>query len=299
MAKMFFYCPRTSSLAGQIVLEWCGRAYQLCRVPYEELHGADYLQINPRGKVPSLKVGDRVVRENIAILTYLARRGKGTPLMADYGTPAADAELEWLSFLATEVAPLFLIQFGASRFAESDATQAELVAGARTQLSAKLAELDAQIGERSTVTGDTKTILDALFFAMLRWCDAYVDFEKDLPNVHRFQQTMLADPGVQRALEIESADVADIETTGALRKHIVITDLFKEPAPEADKAGDTEADASEEADTLDADALDTASDAGPESEPGDAGGEDASAAEIAEAKVPTDEARAIAKGEEE
>ena len=51
-----------------------------------------YLQLNPRGKVPTLKDGDFVVYESLAIMAYLDRKYPAPPL---FGKTAEDAGLIW------------------------------------------------------------------------------------------------------------------------------------------------------------------------------------------------------------
>ena len=71
-----YFSPGACSMASHIGLEESG-------VPYEEKptmlakgeHKTEaYLKINPRGKVPALDVDGKILMENTAILTYLARR---------------------------------------------------------------------------------------------------------------------------------------------------------------------------------------------------------------------------------
>jgi glutathione S-transferase len=51
-----------------------------------------YLQLNPRGKVPTLKDGDFVIYESLAIMSYLDRKYPAKPL---FGTTAEETGLIW------------------------------------------------------------------------------------------------------------------------------------------------------------------------------------------------------------
>lgn len=51
----------------------------------------DFLQINPRGKVPVLKDGDTCVYESLAILSYLDRKYPEIPILGD--TPEKNAQI--------------------------------------------------------------------------------------------------------------------------------------------------------------------------------------------------------------
>ena len=81
---------------------------ELKRLPYEskllefskEEHKTPaYLQLNPRGKVPTLKDGDFVLYESIAIMAYLDRKYPTPPI---FGTTAEQTGLIWRSVLECE-----------------------------------------------------------------------------------------------------------------------------------------------------------------------------------------------------
>src|SRR5258706_1039618 len=71
-----YYSPGACSMASHIAIEETGTAYveKPTLLPKGEQKTEAYLKINPRGKVPSLSVDGKVITENTAILTYLARR---------------------------------------------------------------------------------------------------------------------------------------------------------------------------------------------------------------------------------
>jgi glutathione S-transferase len=58
-----------------------------------------YLQLNPRGKVPTLKDGDFVVYESLAIMAYLDRKNPTPPLFGD--SPAETGQI-WRTIFECE-----------------------------------------------------------------------------------------------------------------------------------------------------------------------------------------------------
>ena len=71
-----YYAPGAYSMAPHIALEETGAAYNAVEV--DEVGGEHlteaYRRINPRAKVPALKLDDgRVITENVAIQTFIAR----------------------------------------------------------------------------------------------------------------------------------------------------------------------------------------------------------------------------------
>lgn len=87
---MEIYWGGGSPYAWRILL-----ALQVKQVPHEahllefsrgDTRTAEFLALNPRGKVPVLKDGDFVLTESLAILAYLERKYPGRPLLG----PAAE-----------------------------------------------------------------------------------------------------------------------------------------------------------------------------------------------------------------
>ncbi|WP_102226936.1 glutathione S-transferase family protein [Acidimangrovimonas sediminis] len=70
---------------------------------------ADPANPHPEGKVPYLVDGAETVREGIAIMLYLLERFPGTGLGADPGAPDRGRFLGWMSYYASVVEPVVLL----------------------------------------------------------------------------------------------------------------------------------------------------------------------------------------------
>jgi len=69
----FYTNPQSRGRIVRWMLEEIGQPYETILLDYAStMKGADYLAINPMGKVPALKHGDAVVTEAAAICAYLA-----------------------------------------------------------------------------------------------------------------------------------------------------------------------------------------------------------------------------------
>lgn len=127
MLKLY-YAPGTSSLAPHVLLEEAGAAYeaQPIQFPKFEQQSEAYLKINPRGKVPVLQLEDgQVLTENVAILSYVAKKFPGAKLWpGDLMTEVqAISAMAWFS---TTVHPAFMHFVRPERFTV-DATGADKV----------------------------------------------------------------------------------------------------------------------------------------------------------------------------
>jgi glutathione S-transferase len=101
MAKLTLYhaAPSRSSIV-RWMLEELGEPYDLHLMTLlkGEQRKADYLKINPMGKVPALKHGDAIVTEAGAICTYLADEFPDAGLNVPVGDPQRGPYLKWLFF---------------------------------------------------------------------------------------------------------------------------------------------------------------------------------------------------------
>jgi len=70
-----YYAPDTCALATLIALEEAGIRYRLNRIDFgkNEQQGADYLAVNPKGRVPALVTDNGILTETPAMLAFVAQ----------------------------------------------------------------------------------------------------------------------------------------------------------------------------------------------------------------------------------
>jgi glutathione S-transferase len=197
-----YYTPGACSLSDHIVLEWIGQPYEAVRVSREERKSPTYLAINPAGAVPAFEQDGWVLTQNAAILNYLADRYPDSGLGGD-GTPRGRAEVNrWLAFANADVHPAFHPLFGATGYLEDPALIESTKEAARKKLRGLFERADAQLAGHEWIAGD-RSIADPYLFVTIRWALANGVDLSGLENLRRFFDSMLADPGVQRALQQE------------------------------------------------------------------------------------------------
>ncbi len=197
-----YYTPGACSLSDHIVLEWIGQPYETVRVSREERKSPAYLAINPAGAVPAFEQDGWVLTQNAAILNYLADRYPDSGLGGD-GTPRSRAEVNrWLAFANADVHPAFHPLFGATSYLEDPALIESTKDAARKKLRGLFERADAQLAGHEWIAGE-RSIADPYLFVTIRWALANGVDLSGLENLRRFFDAMLADPGVQRALQQE------------------------------------------------------------------------------------------------
>ena len=105
MTDLTFYTnPMSRGRIARWMLEEVGEPYETVLLGYgESMKGADYLAINPMGKVPAIKHGDIVVTEVAAICAYLADAFPDKGLAPPPGHRKRGPYYRWLFFAAGPV----------------------------------------------------------------------------------------------------------------------------------------------------------------------------------------------------
>lgn len=199
-----YYSPGACSLAPHIVLEWIGRPYRAERVKPSD---PDYKAINPAGAVPALAIETGVILTQAgAILRFLARSAPDCGLDSD-STLDRSADLErWSDFLTGDLHPAFYPVFSPSRYTtDTDKAALDKVRAAGLLLVKKnLSLLESHLSERTYVTANKRTIVDAYLFPMTRWAVSVLpEGLSEFPHIKRHQERMLGDAAVQRVMAAE------------------------------------------------------------------------------------------------
>jgi len=197
-----YYSPGACSLSDHIVLEWIGQPYEAVRLSREQRQTPEYLAINPAGAVPAFEDDGWVLTQNAAILNYLADRFPEARLGGD-DSPRGRAEVnKWLAMANADIHPAFHPLFGAPAYLEDPVLIERSKQAARDKLRVLFERVDRQLSGRDWITG-SRSIADPYLFVVTRWALAMKVDLSGLDNLHRFFNHMLADPGVQRALQQE------------------------------------------------------------------------------------------------
>jgi glutathione S-transferase len=104
-AELILYTnPMSRGRIARWMLEEVGQPYRVEILHYgTTMRSPEFLEINPMGKVPTLRHGEAIVTEAAAICAYLAAVFPEAGLEADRATPAYAAYLRWLFFAAGPV----------------------------------------------------------------------------------------------------------------------------------------------------------------------------------------------------
>ncbi len=207
-AELIFYTNPMSR--GQIVrwmLEEVGAPYETRLLDYgTTMKGADYLAINPMGKVPAIVHAGRAVTECAAICAYLA------DAFPDAGLAPAPVNranyYRWLFFAAGPLEQAITAkQFGF----EPDADQ-QRMAGFGS-LASVLDALEGAVAGKAFVAGDRFSAADVYVGSQIDW-GLQFGTVPSRPAFEAYVAPLRERTGYKRAKEIDNALIADIQAAG-------------------------------------------------------------------------------------
>jgi glutathione S-transferase len=195
-----YYSPGACSLSPHIVLRESGLPFtplMASTKTHKLADGTDYYTINPKGYVPLLELDDgQRLAEGPAIVQYIADKVPDKKLAAPWGTMERYRQIEWLTFIGTEIhkgfSPLFVPNM-----------PEEAKALSRERILSRLSWVDQQLEGKQFLMGDTFCVADAYLFTVTNW-SKFVNLDiSALKHLGAFMGRVAARPAVQEALKAE------------------------------------------------------------------------------------------------
>jgi glutathione S-transferase len=163
-----YHWPQSRAAGVRILLEELGADYdvQVMNLQTGVQRQADYLAINPMGKVPAIRHGEVLVTEQAAIYMYLAELYPEAGLSPAVGDPLRGPYLRWMVFYGSCFEPALIdraLKRDAPPIAMSPYGNADMVMKTVTD----------QLAKGPYILGERFTAADVLWAAALNWATMF------------------------------------------------------------------------------------------------------------------------------
>jgi glutathione S-transferase len=196
---VFYTNPQSRGRIIRWMLEELGRPYRTEILDYATtLKGAEYLAINPMGKVPALRHGETVVTEAAAICAYLADAFPEAGLAPPLGSTLRGPYFRWLFFVAGVLEPATVTQ----KLGLEIAPEHRRMAGWGCFEDA-VDTLEKAVEGRDYLVGDSFTAADVYVGAHIGWGLQMGALERR-PAFVAYAGKLQARPAAQRAAAIDN-----------------------------------------------------------------------------------------------
>jgi len=197
-----YSAPRSCALATRIALidagaDFTSKQLDLAKGDQRE---AEFLALNPKGRVPALATDQGLLSENVALLIYIAQSFPAAKL-APLDDPFAMAQLQaFNSYLSSTVHVAHAHRYRGSRWSDDPAAIEAMKAYAPTAMTAALSLIETHLLQGPFVMGDSYTVADPYLFAVAQWIEGDGVDPAAVPRIMAHRTMMAARPSVIRAL---------------------------------------------------------------------------------------------------
>jgi len=203
----FYYAPNTCALASHLALEHARADYRAERVAFatQQQRSAQYLRINPKGRVPALVTEHGVLTETPAILQYVAQTHPQAAL-----APLDDAfELARMnafnSYLCATVHVAHAHRMRGYRWADDAAAQEAMKKKVPQSVGECFELIEREFFVGPWVLGARYSVSDMYLFTLANWLEADGVDPARFPKVAAHRERMRADAVVQKVLAVQQA----------------------------------------------------------------------------------------------
>jgi glutathione S-transferase len=196
-----FHAPQSRSAGALILLEELGADYELhvLNLKKGEQRRADYLAVNPMGKVPSIVHDGALVTEQGAVYAYLADLYPEAGLAPPIGDALRGPYLRWLFFYGSSFEPA-LVDRSLKR------EPAPAAVAPYGDYDTMLKTLTDQLAAGPFLLGERFTAADVLWGTALRWTTMF-KLVPETPAITGYVGRVTARPAFARAAKID-ADIS-------------------------------------------------------------------------------------------
>jgi len=192
-----YYSPQTRATGTRVLLEELGVPYDLhvLNMKAGEQRQPAYLAINPLGKVPTIRHGEAVVTEQVAIFIYLADLFPQAGLTPALDDPRRGPYLRWIAYYGSSFEPAVM-----DRFMKREPAPA--MQSPYSDYDSMIGVLESQLSKGPYLLGEHMTAADILYGVALGWTmmfgivpqkDVFVRYAESIASRPAFQRITAAD----------------------------------------------------------------------------------------------------------
>lgn len=201
---IFYYAPKTVSVASHITLEEVAADYEPRTLNFSasEQRSGDYLKVNPKGRVPALVTAEGILTETPVILAYLAQTHPQAGLAkVDDAYEFAKIQ-EFNAYLCATVHVAHAHRVRGSRWVDDEAAIAAMQAKVPQTMGECFQLIEAELFQGPWVRGEQYSICDPYLFTISNWLEGDGVDINDFPAVADHNQRMRERKAVQSVLPL-------------------------------------------------------------------------------------------------
>ncbi|GAA0817560.1 glutathione S-transferase family protein [Colwellia asteriadis] len=172
MYQLYYY-PLNASMAPHLILEELKADFTLVTVDRKNnaQKSADYLALNPAGRIPTLVAGDLTIFESPAICIHLAESHPTANLIPAIGDKNRALFFQWMMYLTNTVQAELMVYFYPEKHTTNIENITHIIAAQERRVTDMFALLDSELQHKDFLVGDSISACDYFLFMLAVWAD--------------------------------------------------------------------------------------------------------------------------------
>ena len=200
-------------MAPHFVLEALKVDFELIKVDRENnAHkSADYLALNPAGRIPTLIDDGFAIFESPAICIHLAEAHPSANLIPLIGDKNRALFFQWMMYLTNTLQAELMVYFYPEKHT-TDIQSIEAIGEAQeNRITDMFKLLDKELENKDFLVGDTISVCDYFLFMLAVWADEFKTPPLSFNNLSRYLRNLSQRDAIIKACKKEELSLADYQ----------------------------------------------------------------------------------------
>ncbi|MGR6874199.1 glutathione S-transferase family protein [Pseudomonas sp. HK3] len=208
MFKLYYY-PNNASLAPHFILHHVNADYELLLVDTKSNShkSADYLKLNPAGRIPTLVIDEQPIFESAAICMHICELYPESGLMPAIGDPKRPMFYQWLTFLNNTLQAELMVRYYPYRHTNDETTIPNVIAAQDDRIADALSIINDQLENNEYLLGDELTACDYFLFMLAEWSLPIQKSPLTFNNLALYLKRLCENPTIKAVCDIEDIDL--------------------------------------------------------------------------------------------
>lgn len=211
--KLYYY-PNNASLAPHFLLYHVKADYELLLVDKKSNYqkSADYLKLNPAGRIPTLVVDEQPIFESPAICIHICELHPEHELIPPIGSSKRPLFFQWLTFLNNTLQAELMVRYYPHRHTNDESTIPNIIAAQDERIADALSIVNDQLGHNEFLLGDKLSACDYFLFMLAEWSLPIKQSPITFKNLASYLKRLSNNPTVKAVCELEGIDLTPFES---------------------------------------------------------------------------------------
>jgi glutathione S-transferase len=211
--KLYYY-PNNASLAPHFLLHHVQADYELLLVDKKSnaQTSANYLKLNPAGRIPTLVVDGQVIFESPAICIHICELHPEYKLIPLIGDPKRPLFFQWLSFLNNTLQAELMVRYYPHKHTTDEVSIPSVIAAQDERIAEALSIINDQLENNEYLLGDKFSACDYFLFMLAGWSLPIKRSPMTFNHLALYLQRLSDNPTVRAVCEFEEINLTPFES---------------------------------------------------------------------------------------